>query len=79
MYHGLLPIPQLKINAVLWDMALLCLGHGTHGGTQGEGEPMALYKVGTQLWESHAHYGRPSTSGKFSRGAYKWRGQREYL
>lgn len=48
MYHGLLPIPQLKVNVVLWDMALLCLGHGT----QGRGEPMALYKVGTQLQDS---------------------------
>lgn len=73
MYHGLPPIPQLKINAVLWDMAELCLGHGMHGGTHGGGEPMALCKVGAQEWESHAHYGRPS------RGAYKWRGQREYL
>ena len=45
---SLLPIPQLKINAVLWDMLLLSLRQGTQAG----GEPMALHKVGTQLYGS---------------------------
>lgn len=64
MYDGFLPIPWLKINAGLWHMALLCLRHGSR---QGQGKPMALYKMGTQLWESHAHYGRLSRSGNFSK------------
>lgn len=52
MDHSLLPIPQVKMNAVLWDMVLLCLRHGTHSGTQAGGEPVALHKVGTQLYGS---------------------------
>lgn len=49
---SLLPILRLKINAVLWDMELLCLRHGTNSGTQAGAEPMALHKVDTQLYES---------------------------
>lgn len=44
MDHSLLPIPPVKINAVLWHGALLCLRHGTRSGSQAGGEPMALPK-----------------------------------